>query len=347
MKKGNAHPAASRTARRVGCLASGSIVDFSAWAMAAEVFRTIGGVFLGKHFSDEAVLSTLAYRPQPGDLFIVSYPKCGTTWMQHIVYNILMDAEEPKDFLQQALRLPFLEMQGAEAAVYAPKPAAFKTHLSFQKNPYSPEAKYIYITRNPYDCCVSFYYHTKNMPPYRFENGTFDEFFELFLRGRVDFGDYFENVLSWYEHRNDPNVLFLTYEGLKKDIVGQIHRIAAFIDEDKERRLKENPELLQRILEKTSLENMKKKVIVSPQPPPLDVNESQLLESLRPELRKGFKTIIDFTRMPMKGDFIRKGQVGDWKNHFSPKQITRMKAKIAEATKGSDVMNLWKDIDIP
>ncbi|KAH7941231.1 hypothetical protein HPB49_011263 [Dermacentor silvarum] len=164
--------------------------------MAAEIYRTIGGVFLPKHFSDEAVLSTLAYRPQPGDLFIVSYPKCGTTWMQNIVYNILMDAEEPKDFLQQALQLPFLEMQGAEAAVYAPKPAAFKTHLSFQKNPYSPEAKYIYIARNPYDCCVSFYYHTKNIPLYQFENGTFDEFFEIFLQGRVDFGDYFENVLS-------------------------------------------------------------------------------------------------------------------------------------------------------
>ncbi|KAH9375274.1 hypothetical protein HPB48_010834 [Haemaphysalis longicornis] len=129
--------------------------------MDAKVFRNIEGMHLSKAFPDDAIRSTLQYKPQPGDLFIVSYPKCGTTWSQHIVYNILMDGQEPEDPLEAILRLPFLELQGAEAAVYAPRPAAFKTHLPFNKVPYSPYAKYIYITRNPYDCCVSYYYHTK------------------------------------------------------------------------------------------------------------------------------------------------------------------------------------------
>ncbi|KAK8756157.1 hypothetical protein V5799_001141 [Amblyomma americanum] len=316
--------------------------------MAAEVFRTIDGIFLGKHFPDDAVRSTLAYKPRPGDLFIVSYPKCGTTWTQFIVYNILTDAQESSDPLDLVLRLPFLEIQGGEAALYGPRPAAFKTHLAFHKNPYSPDAKYIYITRNPYDCCVSFYYHTRNIPPYRFENGTFDEFFELFLKGRVDFGDYFENVLSWYEHRNDPNVLFLTYEELKRDTAKGILKIAAFMGEEHGKKLKENPELLKRIVEYTSVEHMKKKVAVSPQPPKLeDLSEGELEKILRPELLKGVRTIIDFTRKPMTGEFIRKGQVGDWRNHFSQDQIRRMKERIAEATAGSDLMSLWKDVNIP
>lgn len=312
------------------------------------MFRTIDGVFLGKHFPDDAVRSTLAYKPRPDDLFIVSYPKCGTTWTQHIVYNILMDGEESSDPLDHLLRLPFLELQGGEAALYAPRPVAFKTHLSFHKNPYSPEAKYIYITRNPYDCCVSFYYHTRNLPMYQFTDGTFDEFFELFLKSQVDFGDYFENVLSWYEHRNDPNVLFLTYEDLKRDTTGGILKIAAFIDQDREKKLKETPELLERILEKTSVQHMKKKVMVSPQPPKVeDKSESELLNRIRPELRKGIRNVLDAIREPMTGEFIRKGQVGDWRNHFSPEQIQRMKRRIAEATAGSDLMTLWKDVDIP
>ncbi|XP_049526811.1 sulfotransferase ssu-1 isoform X1 [Dermacentor silvarum] len=315
--------------------------------MAAEVFRTIEGIFLAKHFPDDAVRSTLAYKPRPGDLFIVSYPKCGTTWTQYIVYNILTDAEGPKDDLELLLRLPFLEMQGGEAAAYAPRPAAFKTHLPFDKNPYSLEAKYIYITRNPYDCCVSFYYHTRNMPPYLFEHGTFDDFFELFLRGRVDFGDYFENVLSWYAHRNDPNVLFLTYEELKRDTVSGVLRIAAFIGEEKHSKIKENPELLSKILDRCSLQHMKKDVNDGGETLESELKNLPQLKTLKPELLRGVQNFIEFTKKPMTGEFIRKGQVGDWKNHFSSEQIRRMKEKIAEATKGSDLMSLWKDVDIP
>src|SRR2546427_6344241 len=41
--------------------------------------------------------------------------------------------------------------------------------------------------------------------------GTFTEFFERFLRGKVEFGSWFEHVKGWWKHRGDPNVLFLTY----------------------------------------------------------------------------------------------------------------------------------------
>ncbi|XP_072145214.1 sulfotransferase 1C4-like [Dermacentor andersoni] len=315
--------------------------------MSAEIFRMINGLYLGKHFPDDAVLSALAYKPPPGDLIIVGYPKCGTTWMQHIVYNILMDAEEPEDPLDQVLRMPFLEMQGAEAAMYAPQPRALKTHLPFHLIPYSRNAKYICIMRNPYDCCVSLYYHTRNNPPYNFSEGTFEEFFELFLDGRVEFGDYFDNVLSWYKHRKDPNVLFLTYEELKADTARHVLRIAAFIGEERQTRLKENPELLRKILEKCSVEYMKQSISGSRRAPRPDYSNSPQMKTLRPELLKGLNNLMEFTKKPMTGSFVRNGKVGDWRNHFSPEQIQRMKQRIAEATVKSDFMNLWRDVDIP
>ncbi|KAL1457322.1 hypothetical protein MTO96_006247 [Rhipicephalus appendiculatus] len=43
----------------------------------------------------------------------------------------------------------------------------------------------------------------------------FDAFLDAFLRGKVDCGDYFDQLLSWYDHIDDENVLFVTYEKLK------------------------------------------------------------------------------------------------------------------------------------
>ncbi|MEL6992952.1 MAG: sulfotransferase domain-containing protein, partial [Pseudomonadota bacterium] len=48
--------------------------------------------------SDESLAIGLAYRPEPTDIFISPYSKCGTTWMQQIVHGLRsggsMDFEE-------------------------------------------------------------------------------------------------------------------------------------------------------------------------------------------------------------------------------------------------------------
>ncbi|KAH9381565.1 hypothetical protein HPB48_015851 [Haemaphysalis longicornis] len=101
-------------------------------------------------------------------------------------------------------------MTGAEGALMMKRPGTIKTHFLFSMIPWSSEAKYIYVCRNPKDCVTSFFYHTRGFSGYRFQRGTFSTFFELFFDGQTDSGDYFDNVLGWYEHRNDPNVLFLS-----------------------------------------------------------------------------------------------------------------------------------------
>ena len=50
-----------------------------------------------------------------------------------------------------------------------------KTHLPFAMTPWHDEALYVYVARNPFDCAVSFYHHTRGFPQhYRFADGTFD-----------------------------------------------------------------------------------------------------------------------------------------------------------------------------
>ncbi|KAH6926181.1 hypothetical protein HPB50_015793 [Hyalomma asiaticum] len=304
----------------------------------ANIFRDVCGLHLSYIFQEPVVREALTYEPMPGDVFIVSFPKCGSTWMQQIVYAIYHDGAKPenlRDFLQKS---PMLELVGLEAMKNMPRPGAFKTHLPFDRVPYSPKAKYIFVARNPYDCCVSYYHHTRAFPQYRFADGSFDEFLGMFLQGKVDYGDYFDTLLSWYDHAHDDNVLFVTYEKLKADPSKAVIEIADFLGEEYGNRLRNRPEVLDKILDTISVKSMK---------------------AFNEEFRKWTEKAVEITgfrsedvddgmvKEPMTGDFVRKAVVGDWKNHFNSDQIVRMKQTIASKLKESSVMSLWENVDLP
>ncbi|XP_077522182.1 sulfotransferase ssu-1-like [Amblyomma americanum] len=308
-------------------------------------YKHVDGYCVNTFFHDDIVRSALNYKPRPDDVFIATYPKCGTTWVQYIVCGIFNRGAFPKDSVEFMLASPFLEMLGAEAALKMPRPGAIKTHMSFDKVPYSKDAKYITVVRNPFDVCVSFYHHTKEKPSYNVPNMTFDDYFENFVHGTVSFGDYFDHLLSLYEHRDDPNVLFLTYEELKENARAQVLRIADFLGSEYGKMLRENEEILKRILDGSDFKNMQAVVDSggSILHRLLDLPPERALKSLelyREPLKK---------RLESKGDvrFLRKGVVGDWRSHFSGSQIEKMKERISEKCGHTDVMKLWNGIGLP
>lgn len=75
--------------------------------------------------------------------------------------------------------------------------------------------------------------------------------------------------------------------------------------------------------------------------------QSMPKEALEELMKSAKENFGDVWEKPGKGEFVRKGIVGDWKSYFSQEQIKRMKALIEKKTNGSDVMNLWKDVDLP
>lgn len=313
--------------------------------METEVYRHVHGLRVSRFFHEKNLQSALSYKPREGDLFIVGFLKCGTTWMQHIVFSILNDGVAPQNMMEFTVKAPFLESVGAEGADKMPRPGAIKSHLPYDKIPFSKDAKYIYLARNPYDCCVSFYYHTKSFPVYEFQNGTFDEFFDMFIEGRVDYGDYFEHLLSWYDHRQDPNVFFLTYEDLKRDTKTWILRLAQFIGDVYGTKLKSHPEILENILRATSFEAMKS---FNEEMKTWTRDTDSWSPEEKPESLKWMKESMgNVWYKPATIDFIRKGIVGDWRNHMSQAQIQRMRETIARKVRGSDVMNIWKASELP
>ena len=165
------------------------------------------------------------------DVWIVTYPKAGTTWTQYIVHLIHNEGKDDGKKISDAV--PWIEtgnwMTSISAQDLTP-PRVFKSHMPYERMPCglsnSTPCKYIYVTRNPKDVATSFYHHYCALHDPEME---WKEFLEYFLAGKVEFGDYFDHNLSWWAHRDDDNVLFIKFEDLKRDSVTTITQIATFM----------------------------------------------------------------------------------------------------------------------
>ncbi|CAM1304410.1 Uncharacterised protein g3756 [Pycnogonum litorale] len=259
--------------------------------------------------------NALKYEPDDSDVFVASYPKCGTTWTRMIVWLLTNDLKSP-DTLSKLTNYNFLEFEaGKDEMEKRAMPRHIKTHLPFELVPYNPKTKYIYVARNPFDCCVSFYKHCHGFLLYDFDR-PFDEFFELFMRGEVEFGDYFIHVISWYAHRNDGNVLFLIYEEMQKDPAKAIRQIGQFLG-DQAAVLANDTDTVDNIAELSSFQAMK------------------TLE----------KKDVAFESKRRKGadGFIRKGTTADFKNFFSPSQYERLMERYDGALKATTLIDIWNN----
>ena len=242
------------------------------------------------------------------DVFVCSFPKSGTTWMQHIVWYICtldFDTEEEIDF-----RFPQLDMpapyppkpENLDEILKNPPPRFFKSHCAASFLPKKVwDAKLIYCYRNPKDCCVSYFHHQRAMAPVCY-SGTFDQFAELFVQGKAIYGPWHRNVRSYYDAMKEGKpVLMVAFEDMKKDRMGTIKRVAEFLG----KQLTE--EQFQKVYDATSFEVMKK-------------NETGNYEYLKQ---------IGFWDNKMQ-PFMRKGKVGDWKNYLAPEMQEKFDNLIKE-----------------
>ncbi|KAI1301489.1 Sulfotransferase 1C2A [Halotydeus destructor] len=306
-------------------------------------YQKVNGLTFCGMFIEQNIKEAMEYVPRDDDLFIVTYPKCGTTWVQHIVYLILTSGEPAANYVDFASRNPFLEMFGPSSVENMPRPGAIKTHLPPNYAPFSTKAKYIYIARNVKDACVSFFHHSTGYTAYKYEDGKFDDYFELYIDGKVDYGDYFDHLIGWWNRRNEPNVKFLTYEDLKADTAGCIRAIAEFIDPKYSEQLEAEPEVMENILKYSSFEYLKQ--AERSMTTTLSNTAKELIEqsaiSKSPSTVKAIETFMTAGKARQGHSHFRKGVVNDWKSVMTNEQSQRLNDKFFQKCQATGLQHLW------
>jgi len=241
-----------------------------------------------------------------GDVFVVTYPRSGTTWTEQMVHLLANKGEQGEQRLTDAVpwleTLPHRPNGMLEFLKTLPQRRLFTSHLPYPLIPRleNTTAKAVYIARNPKDVAISMYFHNQSKLGYE---GTWEEHFQLFLHGDVGFGPYFEHVLPWWQaSQNDEHILFMKYEDMKQDHAGSVAKLASFLG------LEAGPQLIDRVVTLSSFKSMTS-------------NET-----------------TNFDWIPQRADVpkhFRKGDIGDWRNYFGAEQSQQMDKVFMNKMKGS------------
>lgn len=287
------------------------------------------------------------FEVKPDDIWMVTYPKAGSTWLQEMVWQIAngFDVEGGKENI--FFRAPFFEMSvfvpdgagGAVPSMDAKDPASkmaqlnadsvqfsagltgqriIKTHLPLSMLPPNllDTAKVIFCTRNPKDSAVSFFHHEKMLPPHGLDkDADFIKYTKLYREGNTPYGDYFEHFRDCAKNLDHPNLKHIWFEELKADQKAVMKELAKFLGKDFP------DDKLDALDEHLKFDKLKNNDAVNHKPPKGAVPD---------EVREKFT-------------FFRKGIVGDWKNWFTDE--AELKDFEEWIKKGSDGLKGWKSFE--
>ena len=182
----------------------------------------------------ESILSSQgkpALKPNPDDLIVIVPPKHGMTWLLHVCHQIRMKGQEP-DFEDQWEVVSLIEGhenlygQRPEDQIQPANPRIYATHMPYSLIP--DGGRRIFSFRDPKDVVISAYHFMNSF---------------VALNGRVALPMFahvtlqhieiqLNDLLMWWEHRNDKDLLLIFFDDLKEDHAGTVRRIAKYMGVD-------------------------------------------------------------------------------------------------------------------
>lgn len=211
------------------------------------------------------------------DVFLVSYPKSGNTWIRFIIANLIKtDPDEEIDFHSAAKYIPELGVHDHFLSDL-PSPRIIKSHQLFNECFESV----IYIIRDPRDVYISYYHYLKKRLP---GNLSFSDFLR---EKKISPSRWHTHVESWIDMPNVKHLL--RYEDLLVNPEAEITKLLNSLDG----KIRFTSSDVSEAVEKSSFSNMKK------------IEQEKGRYFLSEHAQK--------TATP----FVRKGVHGDWKSYFS------------------------------
>lgn len=288
------------------------LIDNPRAAMVGEKIKLPPGIV-----TQEQVDTALLLNVNHGDIFVTSYPKSGTTWLQAVIWWIMnvqkihakgepIESMSPPTMNElKRFHHLFIDLNGVANIDKLPTPRVLVSHLPYEFVPKVPTTencvvKYIHIIRDPKDVVISYFHFFQML--FKLPDDDLDLFVDHFTRGTGVYGDYFDCIKSWWNRKDDPNVLILFYEEMLAEPGKHVMKIASFLSYETtsyDEVLKSNPMMVERIVGATSFDSMK---------------ESHV-KGLEEDNR-------DFEK------FFRKGIKGDWENFLKQSQVDAINDRI-------------------
>jgi aryl sulfotransferase len=202
---------------------------------------------------------------RPDDIVIATYSKCGTTWTQRIVDLLVFQDPAPRPVFQMSVWVDariFAPHEVNLANLEAQTHRRFvKSHLPFDALPVFEGVKYIHVARDGRDAFMSWHNHRLGQtaefgqrvgaiiasdpalqggPPLAPVPEDPHEFFQSWIAeaevdpdASVPHGlSYFDFENTYWSERKRENLLFVHYNDLKADLVGEMRRISEFLEID-------------------------------------------------------------------------------------------------------------------
>jgi estrone sulfotransferase len=157
----------------------------------------------------------------PEDVFLVSYPRSGNTWMRYLLANLL---EPNVDWNITNIGKIIPDLYERIPEDYAGvQPRIFKSH-----EPFCDEyPRVIYLYRDGRDVSISYYDFYVKLKGYQ---GDFAQFLSRMLQGDLPYGSWQDHVSSWLFRDEKKSFLAISYEKLYGDTQKELERVGTFLE---------------------------------------------------------------------------------------------------------------------
>ncbi|GJX08328.1 cytosolic sulfotransferase 5-like protein [Tanacetum coccineum] len=291
-------------------------------------------IFLYKNFwlSPDVIKGLLLiqtyFKPEPTDIFLATFMKCGTTWLKALMFAV--SNRHRYEFSNHPLlrtgpqsAFPYLDTHiyldhTMTKFDHLPKPRLFATHHprellpTSMTSPISP-CKFVYVCRDPKDVLISKWDFMNKLRSKDLVPISFNEAYESFCNGVSEYSPFWDHVLGyWKASKESPDkILFLKFEDMKKEPMVEVRKLAEFMGMPFTPH-EEEKGVVEEIVKLCSFET---------------------LSSL--EVNKGGRQRFTAKETIENKNFFRKGVVGDWENYLTEEMKDRIDSITSDKLKGS------------